>query len=293
LNNSLLLTQGNPISFSALSSRLNVGFESYSAICPASDGNSPLVGQVQHYTGERSAHLAFLAPEPPSTHPGLLGLLDFLAIQSGEMCATNLLAEVKDSDPILETLRVSGFGIYGWETIWKLPEERSVTLEKSHNHWNPMTAADETAVRTLYQTLVPPLVQASEPYTGADLSRLVFQNSSGEITAYVESITGPKGIYLKPVIHPGVEKADELLEGLLYIFQGLGKPVYLQMRSYQAWLTSPLEALGALTTIHFALMVRHLAVSQFAPANHRQLSIDHRRAETSAQIIQKMSDSQK
>lgn len=265
-------------------------YESFTAICPSAEGNPPLVGQVQHYLGERSAHLSFLVPEPLETHPGLFDLLDFLSIHAGEMGATNLLAEVKDSDPILETLRKSGFGIYGWETIWRLPEKISTSHENSHKNWRQMTSVDEPSVRTLYQTLVPPLVQVSEPYTGVNIPRLIFQNKNGETTAYVESISGPNGIYLKPVIHPSVEKADELLAGLIQLFQGLGKPVYLQMRSYQAWLTSPLENLGASTTVHFALMVRHLAVNQFATANLRRLSLENRQAETTTPIIQKMNE---
>jgi hypothetical protein len=76
------------------------------------------------------------------------------------------------------------------------------------------------------------------------------------------------------------------------LFQGLGKPVYLQMRSYQAWLTPALENLGALTTVHFALLVRHLAINQFAAANHVLLGLEKRQVEpTASSIVNKMSDS--
>jgi len=154
-----------------------------------------------------------------------------------------------------------------------------------------MTPQDEPIVRSLYQTLVPPLVQASEVYSGADIPRLIYRNANGEIVAFVESLSGPKGIYLKPIIHPAVEKADELLAGLTGIFQELGKPVYLQMRSYQAWITPALENLGASSTVHFALLVRHLAASQLVSASNRILNLDQRRAETTgAPIIQKMND---
>ncbi len=252
-----------------------------------------MAGQVQHTSGDRSAHLTYLLPGSAADHAGLPGLIDFLCIHTGEMGAFNLLAEVKDSDPLLETLRKCNFNIYGWETVWLLPQKLSNDHhEKFAEAWHEMDAAEEPTIRSLYQTLVPPLVQTSEVYPGADIPRLVYQNKAGDIVAYVESVSGSKGIYLKPVFHPSFEKVDELLLGLVSLFQGYGKPVYLQMRSYQAWITAALEALGASTTIHFALLVRYLAVNQFANANHRVLSLEKRPVEpTAAPMINKISDS--
>ena len=241
--------------------------------------------------GERSAHLTFLVPGIPEPHPGLLLLVDELSQRAGEMGATNLLAEVKDSDPTLEVLRKGGFSIYGWETIWKLPRKADGDGTNLH-YWEPMTPADEPAVRSLYQTLVPPLVQTSEPYSGPDIRRLIYRNN-GEMIAYVESDAGPRGIYLKPIIHPAAEAPQELLLELVNLFRGLGKPVYLQMRSYQAWLTPFLENISADTTVHFALMVRHLAVQQFAPALAQRRMLEHRQTETSATIVQKMAEPHK
>jgi hypothetical protein len=155
-----------------------------------------------------------------------------------------------------------------------------------------MTPQDEPAVRTLYQTLVPPLVQTAEPYPGPDVRRLVYRYN-GEMIAYIESNSGPRGIYLKPIIHPAAENPLELLSETIKLFQGLGKPVYLQMRSYQAWLTPFLEELKAETSIHFALMVRRLAVLQYSPAKVQRLRLENRQTETSATIVQKMAGSHK
>jgi len=265
--------------------------ESFTVVCPSNEGQSALMGQVQHSLGERSAHLTFLLPGLPEPHPGLLALLDELAKHGGEMGATNLLAEVKDSDNTLEVLRRSGFSIYGWETIWKLPRKVEENQTNLHN-WEPMTSVDEPAVRSLYQTLVPPLVQTAEPYSGPDIRRLIYRNN-GEMIAYVESNSGPKGIYLKPIIHPAAEAPQALLQELVNIFLGLGKPVYLQMRSDQAWLTPFLEEICADTTVHFALMVRHLTIQQFSPALVQRRVLEHRQTETSATIVQKMAEPHK
>jgi hypothetical protein len=291
LNHSLLLTHGNPGGFSSLASRLNITDESYTAVVPASDSQPPLIGQVQHTLGERSAHLTFVTPGLPEPHPGLLTLLDDLATHAGEMKAINILAEIDDADSSLETFRRSGFSTYCWESVWQLPAKVSKENPETFS-WEPMSSLDEPAVRTLYQTLVPPLVQSAEPYTGIDVRRLVVRNN-GELIAYVESDSGPHGIYLKPIFHPAAEDVPELLLDLVKIFQGLSKPVYLQMRSYQAWLTPLLETLNAENSIHFALMIRHLAVAQYSPAKVQQVRISQPQTETSATIVQKLVEPRK
>jgi hypothetical protein len=282
----LLLTHGNPAGLSALVSRFDITDESYTAVVPAVDSLPPLIGQVQHTLGQRSAHLTFIFPSLPDPHPGLLTLVDDLTTHAGEMKAINLLAEVNDTDGSLELFRRSGFSTYCWESVWKLPAKTNKVNPETFS-WEPMTSLDEPAVRALYQTLVPPLVQSAEPYTGTDVRRLIVRNN-GELIAYVESDSGPHGIYLKPIFHPAAEDVQELLLDLVKIFQGLGKPVYLQMRSYQAWLTPLLEAVNAENSTHFALMIRHLAVAQYAAAQAQQVRVNQRQTETSASIVQKM-----
>jgi hypothetical protein len=230
--------------------------------------------------------MTYLLPATSEPHPALPAILDELAARAGEMGATNLLAEVEDADATLEVLRKSAFSIYGWETVWMLPRKSPIDADSLHL-WEPMTAQDEPNVRSLYQTLVPPLVQTAEPYPGPDVRRLIYRNN-GELVAYVESNGGAKGIYLKPIIHPAAESPQALLAELIKIFQDLGRPVYLQMRSYQAWLTPFLSELNAATSLHFALMVRRLAVPQYAPAVTQRLRLENRQTETSATIVQKM-----
>lgn len=268
---------------------MDLSDESYTAVVPAEGERPPLFGQVQHTLGDRSAQITFIFPGQPEPHPGLLAMLDELTTQAGQMGAANLLAEIDDSDPALEKMRHSGFSVYCWESVWKLPEriDKSDTEEFT---WVPMSALDEPAIRSLYQTLVPPLVQSAEPFTESYVRRLVVR-VNGELMAYVESEYGPRGIYLKPVLHPAMENSLELLQDLIKIFQGIGRPVYLQMRSYQAWLAPLLESLNALNSVHFALMVRHLAINQFANAQTQPVLATRRQTETSAApIVQKIVD---
>jgi hypothetical protein len=281
------LTRGNPAGFSALTNPLDLTEESYTAVVPSKDGTPPLFGQVEHTLGERSAALSFIFPRLPEAHPGLLALLDELSTHAGQMGAVNLLAEIDESDPSFEEMRRSGFSVYCWESIWKLPEKVNKEGPEEFT-WEPMTSLDEPAIRSLYQTLVPPIVQSAEPFNGSPVRRLVVR-VNGDLMAYVESISGPRGIYLKPVLHPALQNPEELLLDLVKIFQGLGRPVYLQMRSYQAWLTPMLEALNAGNSVHFAMMVRRLAVPQFATAQTQPSLVGRRQTETPASsIVQKI-----
>jgi hypothetical protein len=281
-----MLTHGNPLGFSAMISRLNISDESFTAVCTGKDGKPDLIGQVRHSRGKRSAHLTFIYSGDDSSTLVASEMLDELAMRAGEMEAINLLAECKESDPAFEELRHNAFSIYGWETVWKFPANMA-SAEPQDYLWERMTAVDEPAVRTLYQTLVPPLVQTTEPYSGAEVHRLISRNN-GELVAYVESDSGPNGIYLKPIVHPAAPTPHELVLELARIFQGLGRPVYLQMRSYQAWLTPFLEEIQATSTEHTALLVRHLTVPLLArSAATRRLPYSQQQTETSAGITQK------
>jgi hypothetical protein len=285
-----LLTQGNPIGLSALATRLHdATASSIEAIC-SSDDDIPLIAQAQHTLGDRSARLTFITPEPEENHPGLPAMLDFLTIRAGEMGAANLLAEVRETSHLIEPFRRCGFTIYGWETIWRLPAVSGSLNHGANSSWKNLSSQDESAVRNLYHTLVPPLVQTMEPFIARQPNRLVYQEN-GDTLAFVESRVGIKGIYLIPFIHPSLQSTDAMLAELQHLFMSTGKPVYLQMRSYQAWLTVFLEQMRAETTVHFALMARHLALPEYAAVEQNHLAIENRRPETTAPIVNKSSRS--
>ncbi len=216
-------------------------------------------------------------------------MIDFLCFQAGEMGALNILAEIEESHLIFELLRDTGFSVYSWESIWKLPTDLNFNIENSC--WQIPDAVDENCVRSLYQTLVPPLVQNAEPFSDGSSPRLVYKKEN-EVLAYVESINGMEGIYLIPVIHPSVEDIQLLLQDLVYQFRGLGKPVYLQVRSYQAWLSETLSLIKAESSPRFALLVKHLAVSLYSKvaSAQRSRSTDQRQTEPTAPILQNCSD---
>ena len=264
---------------------MSINGASFRAVCPPENDHPPIIGEVQYSLGDRSAYLNYLLPKPPSSHPGLCALLDLLTLHAGEMGATNLLAEAEESDPVVDVLRKVGFIVYGWESIWKVPSSFNSFVDEEDQGWERPSPSDENAARTLYQTLVPPIVQVAEPFPTGDTQRLVYQRK-GEIVAYAECVFGSKGIYLKPIIHPSIDQPYQMLVELIQLFKEAGRDIYIQMRSYQAWLAGPLEQMEATTTVHFTLLVRHLAVTQYSPATAHRLSLENRQAESTMPFLQ-------
>jgi hypothetical protein len=166
-----------------------------------------------------------------------------------------------------------------------LGEERA---DKAAISWKKASHKEESAVRTLYTTLVPPILQTIEPYRSNIENTLVYKQAN-EILAFAVSIEGPKGIYLIPVIHPSLEDPGEMLTELVNLYARFGKPVYLQMRSFQAWLTSFLEGMNAETTAHFALMAHRLAIPQYVTEEQPELVVNHHRVPATSPIVQKNS----
>ncbi len=226
----------------------------------SSNADTCLISQILHKAGERSALLNFLVTENSSDLKEVLELWDYLNGKAGEMGALNVLAEVSESSPVFESLRKTGFTPYGWEAAWKLPKKISVNPEAEHE-WTIAGATDDPQMRSLYQSLVPPIVQAAEAYSNGGTRRLVYREND-EIVAFVESSTGPNGLYLRPLIHPAVLDINNLLNALISQFNDFGQPVYLQVRSYQAWLLNTLETIGGESSNHFTLLVKHLAIMQ-------------------------------
>lgn len=280
-----MLTHGNPLGVSALLSRLKPSAESFTAVSAPEEAPPRLFAQILHQSGQRSAHLNFLVSNPSQGDLDIPALWEYLCYNAGDMGAACVLADLEESSELFETFRKLGFTVYGWESIWKLPSAlKARAPEKSC--WAAASKTDEQHLRNLYQALVPPLVQAAEAFPNNGTPRLVYKLNN-DLLAYVESSSGPEGIYIRPVIHPSVEDIDALLADLLHQFDNVGLPVYLQVRSYQAWLLDALAPFGREASPRFSLLVKHLAVllkNGVVVSYHKHA--DHRQAEPTAPIIQ-------
>ncbi len=265
-NNSLALTRGSPVGPVAMLTHFDPTRGIFTGVCPSRNGQSALVGQVIYAAGERSARISYLLPADGLDHPALSYLLEALAETAGSWGAFHLLAEIDEFSTALDPVRDNGYNVYAWQTIWKFQanEQRHADL------WQAATPTDEVAVRSLYQLLVPPLVQSAEPFPMQVGQRQVYRQD-GDILAYADVLYGPQGIYLQPVVHPAVENLDAVLGDLFARQPSLPqRPLYVAARSYQAWLEPSLRRLQGAPSPRYAMLVKHLAVAQRAVMLARQ-----------------------
>lgn len=255
LDSSRLLTRGSPLSPVALLSYLDLRRHIYTAV--ASDNGNTLMGQVTLRELETSARVTFLAPT--GDIDGLIApLLDHLVAQVGEWGAFHLLAEVDEESAGYRLLRQSGFTMYAWQRTWKLPiSDRADKKE----FWRPAVEVDWLAVQSLYGQIVPALLHPVEALPKRVMGLVC--RPDGNLQAYVVVSSGPKGIWIQPFVPPESDCISEQLAGLARAMpDGRSKPIYVCVRSYQAWLESVLEDLGAQAGPRQAVMVRRLAKVQ-------------------------------
>ena len=98
------------------------------------------------------------------------------------------------------------------------------------------------------------------------------------VKSYVSVSQGVYGIVLVPLIHPETRDAGAKLASLIAnLPDRRNRPVYVCVRSYQAWLEPVLADLGAQGADRQAVMVKHLAhlvkEPQMAPAVPSGVSI--------------------
>jgi hypothetical protein len=225
----------------------------YTAI--ASENGNSLMGQVALQGDETSARLTFLAPMENIN--GLTpSLLDHLTAQAGEWGAFHLLAEVDENSPAFRSIRQAGFAMYAWQRIWKLPK---LEVSKDSSPWREAEETDWPAVQSLHGQIVPALIQPVDALP-KQASGLVCR-PEGTLQAYVTVSSGPAGVWIQPLVPPDSGCGPERLAGLS---SWGGRPVYVCVRSYQAWLETVLEDLGAEAGPRQAVMVRRLAKLQKA-----------------------------
>jgi hypothetical protein len=256
LDSARTLTRGDPLGAAALLAYLNPRRHIYTAV--SSEDGLSVMGQVAQSENEPFARLTFLAPHE------LLGaaeipLLEHLARHAGSWGAPHLLAEVDEQSKAFKSLRQAGFAMYAWQRVWRL----GVPAVPAVGEWHVATGRDLVAVQGLYSQIVPALFQPVESLP-RQLNGMTCQ-TNGEMQAYVGLTFGPLGIWLQPLIHPDAESVAERIAALLSVLPDRGlRPVYVCVRSYQAWLEGVLEDIGAQAGPRQAVMVKRLAKLQKA-----------------------------
>jgi hypothetical protein len=190
-------------------------------------------------------------------------LLETLIVEAGGWGAKQIVADVQPDSEIYLQFKRAGFSVLAKHKVFNFTESTGYTPEL-RQRWRIWCSEDIHKMRSLYFTLVPPLIQPVEPLTRREMLGLVYYNESGELQAYADLVYGPVGAWVIPFIHPqATENIPDLLAQLLMDLPDLaGRSVYITARSYQPWIESALENLFGEVSSEQALMVRYLALYQ-------------------------------
>jgi hypothetical protein len=251
LDTARTLTRGNPLGAVGLFAYVNPARHIYSAIVNG-EGESVL-GGIIHYRDDTFAKLLYIAPSSQLNHPGLPELIENLAVQAGTWGAFHVLAEVDERSDAFVALRKAGFSVYAWQRMWDVSE---ITEAGSGPDWIRVKSVHLPSVQSLYHQIVPPLLHPFEPQPKSPTGWMCNEG----VKCYVSMVHGVYGIVLTPLIHPEATDVSKKLASLINnLPDRRNRPVYLCVRSYQAWLEPVLADLGAQGADRQAVMVKHLA----------------------------------
>ncbi len=245
--------------------------------------DKPIIGQVTYSLGASYARLSFIAPEDALEQPELTEFTEYIVAQMGELGVFHILADVDESNLVYQLLHRAGFAIYARQRIWHL--SGALVGETDNTPWKVSQVRDAIGVRSLYCNVVPGLVQQVEPLPKKDLKGMVYYQN-GDLLAFVELKNGRKGIWVQPFVHPDAVAFERHLAYLLHELPGRqDRPLYICVRSYQSWLETAVEAMGAQPGPQQAVMVRHLALARRVNQTFPVPAINGKRVEPTAPIV--------
>jgi hypothetical protein len=246
-----LLTRGNPLGAVGMLAYMNPRRHVYTAV--SDHDGSTLLGGITHTNGDSFAKLLYLAPASNLDLPTAPDLVDHLSAQAGSWGAFHVLAEVHEGSEAFPALRRSGFSVYAWQRLWDIS---NLTVSDHGANWKRVQSINLPSIQNLYHQIVPPLLQPVEPVPKRAIGFLCNDGPK----SYVAPSLGMRGIVLNPIIHPEATEVGRKLASLVNQLPNRGnRPVYLCVRSYQTWLESALEDLGARPGDRQSVMVKHLA----------------------------------
>ena len=251
LDTTRALTRGNPLGAMGMLSYMNPQRHVYSAVS-VEDGVT-LLGGVGHNNGDTHARLLYLAPAASLEQPALPDLIENLGAQAASWGAFHLLAELDEDSRAFMPLRRAGFSVYAGQRMW---DASSLAGSSTGTQWPRATSVNLQAIQNLHHQIVPPLLQPIEPAP----RRAAGFICSGGGPCYAQTSTGLNGIVVYPLIHPDATDVAGKLSGLINCLPNRGgRPIYVCVRTYQAWLEHVLEELGARQGPQQAIMVKHMA----------------------------------
>ena len=246
--------------------------ESITAVVPGSNHNNDRIGRIRVIRGERSAHLSFILPEDDIDCIETARLLDGLAIEAGNCGILSLLADLDEGSQAFEIFRKCGYSVYSHQHVFRSKGD-ILSCQEEDLSWSPISSRNGIGVRNLYQSLVPPLIQGTEPLPSGALQGWVCVQEM-ETVAFAFHKSGPMGDVVQPIIHPGVQDTELLLRCLVQkVIISPKRALYLAVRSYQSWMEKYLPEENWEISPRQVLMVKHLATYQRVPVTNERRAV--------------------
>jgi len=239
-----------------------------------------IVGQIHQSQVMPSAHLNYLLMTDESDPDDLVTMLEGLIQRSGQWGAKQVIADLATDSEYFPQFRQAGFSVLAKQRVFKCAPPLG-NGGKLAGHWRIWTSDDIAAMRNLYMTLVPPLVQHIEPLTRREMLGLVYYDQSGTLMAYADLVYGPVGAWVLPLIHPLIkEDGLDLLTQMLVDLPPLnGRPVYVTVSSYQPWVEQAMVRMAESQGQETALLVRYIAMRQRIKADFSFTNLENGKPE--------------
>lgn len=274
------MTRGAPLSLTQLFTSLHPNDQIFTGVYEPKGSQEKLIGQIYRSQTMTNAHMMYLLQCDNANSRDFVVLLEGLIKQAGHWGAKQVVANLDITSELFPHFRQAGFSVLAKQRVFQC-EPSGLFEDIMSDGWRTWRQEDINAMRGLYQTLVPPLIQAVEPISRREAQGLVYYDPKGALVAYADLIYGPVGVWVLPVIHPMIieHMGDLLLQMILDIRKVNKKPIFIASRSYQPWVESALEDIAIESSPEQAVMVRYLALRQRVQANYAYSPVENSQPE--------------
>lgn len=271
-----LHTSGTPLTLHNLVARMS---PSHNALTYAYDlKDSPnLYAQVINRQFADGGQFSFIVGDPHSDPGNMIELLEKTIQGAGEWGVFHLLADLPEGEPFREAFVGTGFRVWAHQRVYRFSQKDGhgdQPAGSTNFEWRTWTHADTRAMQQLYHLVVPGLFQSIEPLTRRVRLGMVAYDEKGSLLGYADLSSGPKGVWVQPVIEPSVSNPQLLRELLVKLPEVFGRPIYLAARSYQPWTQNMAEQLGSAEVSTQTLLVRYLAKPKLAYEPERDFGFE-------------------
>jgi hypothetical protein len=271
-----LHTCGTPLTLHNLLARMSPSHSALTYVCDKKDSLN-LYAQVINRQFAEGGQFSFVVGDPYADPGNMIELLEKIIQAAGDWRVFHLLADLPEGEPFREAFVRAGFRVWAHQRVYRLnqkdgncaPATDSIKFE-----WRSWTHADMRAMQQLYHLVVPGLFQSIEPLTRRTRLGLVAYDEKGSLLGYADLDSGPKGVWVQPVIDPNVSNPQLLRALLAEIPEVFGRPIFLATRSYQPWTQNIAEQLGSSDVSSQTLLVRYLAKPKLAYEPERDFAFE-------------------